>query len=319
MAQPDVTAIPLICCALLVAGLAAREVEPQSQQSNAGSRAAAVSTVPLHPTRVSPSDLEVTGMIPGVQSGTVRYVKYADLASLPKVTTTMADSPDPSIGSLHSMRITGVSLEVLARALGVPPSSDLIDALCADRYRSHYPAGYIASHHPFLVLKINGVSPSTWAAHADKEDPGPYFITYDRFIPAFQVLSHKDEAQLPTNITRLNFTTASATFRAIAPPDNYPTGSPVQAGFTIAKQNCLRCHSRGLYGGTKSGLDWNTLSTWAREQPAYFARYVHNPKAVEPHARMPSNPDYDDATLAALTAYFRTFTAESRHHAAHGN
>ena len=51
------------------------------------------------------------------------------------------------------------------------------------------------------------------------------------------------------------------------------------------------------------------LSTWAREQPAFFAGYIHNPKATEPHAHMPANQEYDAATLAALTAYFRTFTA----------
>jgi cytochrome c1 len=79
-------------------------------------------------------------------------------------------------------------------------------------------------------------------------------------------------------------------------------------GFAIAKQNCLRCHYMGQYGGTKSGQSWQSLSTWAREQPKFFERYVHNPQALEPRSHMEGFPDYDAATLSALTAYFRTFT-----------
>jgi cytochrome c1 len=37
---------------------------------------------------------------------------------------------------------------------------------------------------------------------------------------------------------------------------------------------------------------------------------VRNPQSKNPHAQMPGNPRYDDATLQALTAYFRTFTSE---------
>jgi hypothetical protein len=42
--------------------------------------------------------------------------------------------------------------------------------------------------------------------------------------------------------------------------------------------------------------------------PKDFAAYVHNPRTANPKAQMPGNPQYDDATLAALTAYFRTFS-----------
>ena len=39
-----------------------------------------------------------------------------------------------------------------------------------------------------------------------------------------------------------------------------------------------------------------------------FAAYVHAPLSQNPKARMPANPQYDEATLSALTAYFRTFS-----------
>jgi hypothetical protein len=39
----------------------------------------------------------------------------------------------------------------------------------------------------------------------------------------------------------------------------------------------------------------------------HFAKYVRFPQAENPNAKMHPNPSYDDATLQALTAYFRSF------------
>ena len=113
---------------------------------------------------------------------------------------------------------------------------------------------------------------------------------------------------MPAGIVRLSFSTIAATYGAIAPRGHFADGSMQEQGFVIARQNCLRCHNQGQYGGLKAGRTWMTLSTWAREQPAYFENYVKDPKAFEPHAKMPGNPAYDKQTLDALAAYFRTFT-----------
>jgi mono/diheme cytochrome c family protein len=266
--------------------------------------------IPLYRMRQLDTDLEVTGMISGLPAGATGYVRYADLATLPKVTAGIhGDENFSGISETHSVRVTGVDLEAVAQALGVYRDSDLIDATCTDNYRAHYPASYIAAHHPILALAINGTQSKDWATQVHRQDPGPYFITHAHFEPAFTILAHTDRPQVPTNVVRLDFSTTSATFGAITPRANFSPASPEEQGFAIAKQNCLRCHNQGAYGGTKSGRTWTVLSTWAREQPAYFSAYVHDPKSFEPHAKMPGNPEYDAATLAALTAYFRTFTA----------
>jgi mono/diheme cytochrome c family protein len=259
--------------------------------------------LPTYSTRQSSTDLEITNL----PNKPTQYLHYADLLHLPQTTTTLTNDPDFPNLTLH---ISGVSLETLLQALNVPPSLDLVDALCTDRYRAHYPAEYIHQHHPILALRIDTQTTAAWAAQTHQYDPGPYFITYDHFTPAFHALSHADQPQVPDNITRLNLSTTAATYAPITPPIPHPPGSAIDIGFTIAKQNCLRCHNAGPYGGTKSGRDWRTLSTWAREQPGYFARYIANPQAIEPHAHMPPNPQYDPATLAALTAYFKSFHPE---------
>jgi hypothetical protein len=262
----------------------------------------------LHSTRQSPQDLEVTGLIRGLPIGESAYVRYSDLLALPQTKAVIADDPDIP-GPVH---VSGVSFETLASALNVLPQSDLVDALCSDRYRSHFPADYIAQHHPILVLTIDQKPLAAWAESAHQRDPSPYLVMYSHFVPTFKILAHQDQPQLPDNLLRLNFTTQSQTFGPITPHGNFPPNSPELQGFAIAKQNCLRCHFQGTSGGTKSGRSWQVVGTWAREQPAFFQAYVKNPTKFEPRSHMAPNPEYDAATLAALTAYFRTFSTSTK-------
>ena len=249
-------------------------------------------------------------MLAGVPAGGAAYVSYAQLAAVPQVTVHVTgDENFPDADRGPGVLITGVPLDELAHALGALPGSDLIDALCDDDYRAHYPATYIAAHHPILALTIEHQRAEAWAARTHARDPGPYLITHAHFVPGAKVLAHVERSQVPANVIRLNFSTTAATFGAIAPRGPTAHDVAVQQGFAIAKQNCLRCHYQGVYGGTKSGRDWTALSTWAREQPTFFANYVRDPQAFEPHAHMAANPEYDAATLAALVAYFRTFTS----------
>lgn len=260
--------------------------------------------------RHAADDLEVTGMIVGLPAGAVGYVAYADLAKLPQIAATIQHDSNFADQPARGVRVSGIPLEQLAKALGALPQSDLIDALCTDRYRSHYATEYVAAHHPLFALKIDGERPAAWAAKTKAYDPGPYFITHTNYVPRYKVQSHAEQPQIPDNLMRLNFTTVAATYGPITPRGNFAPDSAVAQGFTIAKQNCLRCHFLNNVGGTKSGLDWRSLSTWAWEQPKFFQQYVQNPQSVDPHAHMEGNPTYDAATLEALTAYFRAFTAQ---------
>jgi hypothetical protein len=261
----------------------------------------------LHTTRASESDLEITGLVEGLAQGQSAYIRRTDLLKLPQTRAVVDDDPDYPGPPLH---VAGVSFETLAAAVHALPHSDLIDATCADRYRSHFPREYIAQHHPILVLTVDGQPLDRWAKTAHQYDPSPYVVMYRRFVPAFKVLSHTDRPQLPDNLVRIDFSTQAATFAPLEPHGNFAPGSPEQIGFVIAKQNCLRCHFLGTSGGTKSGRSWRVLSQYAREEPKYFQAYVHNPKSIDPHANMEPQSDYDPPTLAALSAYFSTFSEE---------
>ncbi|MFI5057230.1 MAG: hypothetical protein ACHQLQ_03520 [Candidatus Acidiferrales bacterium] len=273
----------------------------------ANSRAQAQSRATLHSTRQSPLDLELGGDLAGLPPGSTRYITRDDLLALPQVTYTVSDDANFTAPT----QITGVSLEELTNHVGAAPASDLVAALCNDKYRANYPRTYVAAHHPLLALIIDGQPPSGWPKDSEGHglDMGPYLISHPKFTPSFKILSHTDEPQIPWGVVRLEFRDEKTVFGAIAPRGPRASNPAVQAGYHIARQNCFRCHNMDREGGEKAGLPWLALSILATTQSESFTAYIRNPKTKNPHAQMPANPTYDEATLSALREYFQTFSA----------
>jgi mono/diheme cytochrome c family protein len=259
-----------------------------------------------HEKRQLPSDLEVGGALAGSPPESTRYITREELLAMPQVNFSV--TADTNFAG--PTKIRGVKLEELARALGASAASDMVVAICDDGYRANYPHAYLVAHHPVLVLEVNGQPPAGWPKDSQEHtfDMGPYMISHPKFTPSYKILSHADEAQIPWGVVHIEFREEKIVFGAIAPRGTHARDREVQDGFRIAEQNCFRCHNAGREGGQKSGRSWESLSAFAAASPKDFADYIRAPLAKNPHAQMPGNPQYDDATLAALTAYFRTFS-----------
>jgi hypothetical protein len=257
----------------------------------------------LHTDRSSPGDLEVGGELAGLPPGSTRFVRYEDLLRQPLETYTVSDDTNFA----HNTEISGLPLTSLAKLFGQDPESALIVAVCYDKYRTNYPRDYLATHHPLLVLRMNGQLRDHWPKSEYGGPMGPYLISHALFKPSFKVLSHEDEPQIPFGVTRIEFRRESAVFGVIRPPGEWPENSQVGQGFIIARQDCFRCHNMDAQGGTMAGRSWITLAASARSDSAKFKRIIRDPKSVTPDAKMPAHADYDDATLDALTAYFKAF------------
>lgn len=253
--------------------------------------------------RSSPGDLEIGGELAGLARGTVRYVRYEDLLALPLETYTISDDTNFK----GKTEISGVPLTVLAKMFGQADHSDMIVAICYDKYRSNYPSDYLAAHHPILVLKINVQLRDKWPMSEYGGPLGPFLISHPTFKPSFSVLSHKDEAQIPFGVTRLDFRTEAVVFGMIHPEGNWAKTSQVWQGYRIASQDCYRCHSLYGEGGERASRSWLVLAAWAATDGTRFEAYIRKPQSIQPCAKMPAHSGYDDATLAALTAYFTTF------------
>src|ERR1700676_1169546 len=82
------------------------------------------SRISITSTRRAPDDLEITGLVANLPPGAVGYVSYAALATLPQITTTIQN--DSNFANTHNIRVTGIPLDELAKALGALPEADLV-------------------------------------------------------------------------------------------------------------------------------------------------------------------------------------------------
>ena len=272
--------------------------------------AGAQSSPVLHEKRQNPTDLEVSGALAGLPPDSTRYITHDDLMAMPLVSFTASGDTN----FVAPTKIRGVKLEDLARALGASPARDMVVAISNDEYRANYPQAYLAAHSPVLVLEVNGKPPAGWPKDSQehKFDMGPYMISNPKFVPSYKILSHADEPQIPWGVVRIEFRDEKIVFGAIAPRGPHAQDREVQNGFRIAKQNCFRCHHSGREGGQKSGLSWEVLGAFAAASPKDFSGYIRAPLTRNPHAQMPGNAEYDDPTMEALTAYFRTFSGQGK-------
>jgi len=266
----------------------------------ATTRAAGPQRLPLQSQRSSPQDLEVTGDLPGIAAGQSRFVRYADLAALPQVSYTVKDDPDFDT----PVQLSGVALDEVVTALGFTAGKQLVAAVGGDGYEGHYSAQHRTQHHPFLVLKMDGKQPAQWQRGPNGEVFSPYFVTYPEFKPAFKVLAQPDAPQLPTAVDKLRFYDEQSATAALRPRAN---ASPAaREGYRIAMVNCLRCHQGGNIGGSKSPFGWPQIALIAQGNASAFGKYLVQPNRVNPEATMPPNPEFDAATVAAVTAYFQS-------------
>jgi|SRR5579871_174625 len=258
-----------------------------------------------HEQRQQPSDLEIGGDLAGLPPGSTRYVAREELLALPQVSYTVSDDTNFK----GPTQIAGVALDELAKQVGAAPEAGTVIAICDDRYLAPYPPAYIAAHHPVLVLAVNGEPPERWPKAADDgvSSMGPYMISNPKFTPAFQILAHSDEAQIPWGVVRIEFREEKAVLGAVAPHGPHASLTAVQDGFQIAAQNCFRCHNADEEGGRKSGVSWEAIAALAASSPRSFAAYVRAPLDQNAAAQMPGNPQYDEATVNALSLYFQTF------------
>jgi mono/diheme cytochrome c family protein len=261
----------------------------------------------LERARHAPSDLEIGGSLEGIPSGETRFVSYEELVRLPQESYTVTD--DTNFGK--TVRISGVALDTLPRLLGAAKGASMLIAICDDNYEAHYPASYLEAHHPLLVLKVNGKEPAEWPVGVDGVPMGPYMVSHANYKPAFRVLAHEDEAQVPWGVVRMDLRKESEVYAPIEPRGEAAEDPAVQQGYAIARQSCFRCHSRSGEGGLKSNQRWEDLARKAVLDPKYFDVYVRDPKRINPKSQMAASPEYDDATLRVLRRYFSSFAGSA--------
>jgi hypothetical protein len=250
----------------------------------------------FHAARTSPFDLALSGDLSGVPPGETRYLTRDDLSG---ISQPMTISPDDG-NFREAAKVRAIPLEDLTRALGVPPT-DMLIADCKDKYQAHYTRQYLARYHPVLITEMNGAP----LRESKDDDYGPYMIAHVNFKMEAKDPVLNDEPQIPWGVVRLQFRDEDS---ALSPIKPRIANLDKALAYGVAEENCLRCHNAGDVGGLKSGVSWAVLGALAANSPDFFAAYVRDPKSKNPNTQMAASPEYDDKTMAALIAYFRTFT-----------
>lgn len=263
---------------------------------------AALAAAPLSPqeTRTSPFDLAIGGELVGLPARATRYLPWKALRALPTQTLTLSGEFVKG-----EQQVTVVFLQDLWAALPVAPGTDAILATCSDGYTSIYRSTFIATYRPFLILEINGRGPETWPPEGLKFNPGPYVISIsDTVAPAVSTLLDSGHKR-PWGVARIDIANyAQRNAPAYTGKWAHLSGR-AQEGREIWVNSCASCH-RGppsLFGGTKSDRPFEVLAAHAAYNQDYFKRYVRNPQAVMPGAKMEAHPHYSDMQLDALIAF----------------
>lgn len=256
--------------------------------------------LPLHNQRSSPDDLEITGQIEGLAPGHSRYARWSDLSALPTKKMVLTGEFVPG-----AQEVTIVFLSDLWTALPHLRNADTLLASCTDGYASIYRLPFIESYRPFLILAINGVGPDRWPPPGLTFNPGPYVISVSAdIVPAVSTLldaSHKR----PWGVVKIEVTTAIVALAGILKDPWGSLDAPTNEGREIWINSCASCH-RGppqTFEGTKSDRTFGQLVSLAAKNPAYFRRYVRDPKSLVPTAKMEPHPHYTEVQLDALIAF----------------
>jgi len=254
----------------------------------------------LHSERTSPYDLALTGKLSGVPEGGTMYARWADLRALPttrlRLNGEFVDGPQ---------ELTVVFLDDLWKAMPVAEGADCILATCGDGYASVFTSGFIARYRPFIVLEINGKGPKDWPPPGLEYNPGPYVITVSaELVPAaakYRDIEHKK----PWGVTTLEIASFAGRYRAIYSGKWAELSDQARDGREIWVNSCASCHQGpgGIFGGTKAGRPFEVIAAYAGYDRSYFTRYVRDPKALVPCAKMEPHPKYTDNDLSHLIAF----------------
>src|SRR5579862_4664999 len=123
-------------CAVRTMGIAAMLIAlaPSFVAAHAHAGESSALASKFHATRTNPSDLEISGQVPGIPVNQSRFLTRDDLLAMSQPISISTDD-----GNFKSAtRVRAIPLEKLAAVLGIG-ANEMIVADCKDKYQAHYP------------------------------------------------------------------------------------------------------------------------------------------------------------------------------------
>jgi len=127
----------------------------------------------------------------------------------------------------------------------------------------------------------------------------------ERFSPAYLVwdITIKDQKHaFPYGVTKIKFVKKKEVYSHATPQTE---NASVQSGFTIFKQNCIKCHSINRDGGElgpELNYPKNITEYWKPEQLKLF---IKNPASFRSNSKMPSLTAITDQEIDRIVEYLK--------------
>jgi mono/diheme cytochrome c family protein len=165
-----------------------------------------------------------------------------------------------------------------------------------DGYAVPIPSAMIAERGAYLAIADSDVS--GWEPFGTQHlNPGPFYMVWRE--PHQQ---HSKDYPRPYQIASIELTTFERLYGHMVPIGEAPESAAMR-GFTLFRENCVRCHAINREGG-RVGPELNVPQSIVEYRPAAQIRaYIHNPRAFR-YGMMPAFEQLTDSDLDALLGYF---------------
>lgn len=259
----------------------------------------------------APDELTLTGAFTGLAPGEKRIVTRAELRALPGV----EHRRQRLASNLPESDVEILPIAALLAAYPVASGADMLVLRSNDRWHSYWTRDFMVSHKPWLLLAVNGKTPSEgeWPVIPFNGEPfAPYHAGINQagdppgmtYTPAHGVA----DATQVVEIIAVNEAEHFAPFFS-GPQASL---SPIAAeGRRLFMANCITCHQGpGGVGGNLSRRPFMILQTHASYNADYFRKFVANAKQFMPETIMPPHSQFTDADFRALIAYLKAIPIE---------
>lgn len=178
---------------------------------------------------------------------------------------------------------SGDSLKHYLEANGFSPATIgrdvVVEFLCADGYSPVASLEALIQDGAFLATAdVDAATGRKWlpfSSSSPEREPGPVYLVWPKAV-------EDADHPWPYGITSLRIGSSSALFGAAL-----PKSGDVQHGFTMFRENCMKCHSINGVGGTvgvELNVPRNVFEYWQVEKlPAFVA----HPESFRRNGKMP--------------------------------
>lgn len=207
---------------------------------------------------------------------------------------------DPSYQQQKSYR--GFLFNDLLQKAGFPvlDSDDTLVLTASDGYAPTLTAAQLQQHQAMLVFAEAGKPDFEFTPLQQGKgmvSPAPFYLVWPG--------AGKEAAHYawPYQLVKIELIRFSDRYAQVLPVKS--ASAQVQQGFTLFKQNCLKCHSINLQGGVlgpELNAPKNVTEYW---QIHDLRAFIRNPESYRYQSKMPAFSHFSDADIDAVLAYLQ--------------